>query len=197
MDWEGEGKVMPDFAALEKQQRLGAQQEGDLPLWAARQQKVFTNWINNKVRAIVHAAVLSPVCLSACLSPYPRTSLACCCCCCGTQSGLCLSAPHSSCCLTMQEKKTGPCNTTAVRSCTLRGEEGLRGTRTARIRYKFRLYANTGRTWYRVGENIGAIWTAPTVQTRVHYPGDCDVKYRVRSSHTHLRANAFSMLTIF
>eukprot|EP00903_Cladosiphon_okamuranus_P014515 g13464.t1 len=49
MDWEGEGKVMPDFDALENQQRLGAQQEGDLPLWAARQQKVFTNWINNKV----------------------------------------------------------------------------------------------------------------------------------------------------
>eukprot|EP00752_Nemacystus_decipiens_P011823 g10491.t1 len=49
MDWEGEGKVMPDFAKLENQQRLGAQQEGDLPLWAARQQKVFTNWINNKV----------------------------------------------------------------------------------------------------------------------------------------------------
>lgn len=49
MDWEGEGKVMPDFDKLENQQRLGAQQEGDLPLWAARQQKVFTNWINNKV----------------------------------------------------------------------------------------------------------------------------------------------------
>lgn len=50
VDWEAEGKVMPDFAKLENQQRQGAQREGDLPLWAARQQKVFTNWINNKAR---------------------------------------------------------------------------------------------------------------------------------------------------
>lgn len=50
VDWEAEGKVMPDFAKLENQQRQGAQQEGDLPNWAARQQKVFTNWINNKAR---------------------------------------------------------------------------------------------------------------------------------------------------
>lgn len=50
VDWEAEGKVMPDFAKLENQQRQGAQREGDLPQWAARQQKVFTNWINNKAR---------------------------------------------------------------------------------------------------------------------------------------------------
>lgn len=50
MDWEGEGKVMPDFAKLEGKKRAGSQQAGDLPQWAARQQKVFTNWINNKVR---------------------------------------------------------------------------------------------------------------------------------------------------
>ena len=49
VDWAGEGKVMPDFAKLEGKKRQGAQQEGDLPVWAARQQKVFTNWINNKV----------------------------------------------------------------------------------------------------------------------------------------------------
>ncbi|CAM9705854.1 unnamed protein product [Discosporangium mesarthrocarpum] len=44
VDWEGEGKVMPDFGKLE-----GTQRDGDLPAWAARQKKVFTNWINNKV----------------------------------------------------------------------------------------------------------------------------------------------------
>lgn len=49
MDWEGEGKVMPDFDKLEASKRAGSQQAGDLPQWAARQQKVFTNWINNKV----------------------------------------------------------------------------------------------------------------------------------------------------
>lgn len=49
VDWEAEGKVMPDFAKLEGKKGKGAQQEGDLPLWAARQHKVFTNWINNKV----------------------------------------------------------------------------------------------------------------------------------------------------
>ncbi|CAM9896428.1 unnamed protein product [Ectocarpus sp. 6 AP-2014] len=40
VDWEAEGKVMPDFDKLENQKRQGAQREGDLPLWAARQQKV-------------------------------------------------------------------------------------------------------------------------------------------------------------
>lgn len=49
VDWAAEGKVMPDFAKLEERKGQGAQQEGDLPQWAARQQKVFTNWINNKV----------------------------------------------------------------------------------------------------------------------------------------------------
>ncbi|CAM9782219.1 unnamed protein product [Scytosiphon promiscuus] len=56
VDWEGEGKVMPDFAKLENQQRQGAQQEGDLPDWAARQQKVFTNWINNKASYAVRTS---------------------------------------------------------------------------------------------------------------------------------------------
>ena len=50
VDWAAEGKVMPDFAKLENQmRRQGARHGGDLPPWAARQQKVFTNWINNKV----------------------------------------------------------------------------------------------------------------------------------------------------
>ncbi|CAN0146072.1 unnamed protein product, partial [Ectocarpus sp. 12 AP-2014] len=39
VDWAAEGKVMPDFDKLENQKRQGAQREGDLPLWAARQQK--------------------------------------------------------------------------------------------------------------------------------------------------------------
>ncbi|CAM9631715.1 unnamed protein product [Choristocarpus tenellus] len=43
VDWEGEGKVMPDFGKLER-----VQGDSDLPVWAARQKKVFTNWINNK-----------------------------------------------------------------------------------------------------------------------------------------------------
>ncbi|CAN0350361.1 unnamed protein product [Ascophyllum nodosum] len=50
VDWAAEGKVMPDFAKLENQmRRQGARHGGDLPPWAARQQKVFTNWINNKI----------------------------------------------------------------------------------------------------------------------------------------------------
>lgn len=49
VDWEGEGKVMPDFAKLEGKGGRGARHGDDLPQWAARQQKVFTNWINNKV----------------------------------------------------------------------------------------------------------------------------------------------------
>lgn len=61
VDWEAEGKVMPDFDALEKKQGQGAQQEGDLPVWAARQQKVFTNWINNKVRCARCARILCDV----------------------------------------------------------------------------------------------------------------------------------------
>lgn len=49
VDQTANGKVMPDFASLEKKPRKGAQKAGDLPQWAALQQKVFTNWINNKV----------------------------------------------------------------------------------------------------------------------------------------------------
>mmetsp|Transcript_9444 Transcript_9444/g.14248 ORF Transcript_9444/g.14248 Transcript_9444/m.14248 type:complete len:1276 (+) Transcript_9444:142-3969(+) len=44
VDYEGEGKTMPDFKALEK----GGNHE--LPPWAIRQKKVFTSWINNKVK---------------------------------------------------------------------------------------------------------------------------------------------------
>ncbi|KAG5181257.1 hypothetical protein JKP88DRAFT_346660 [Tribonema minus] len=43
VDYEGEGKQMPDFNALDKLKN------SELPPWAVRQQKVFTNWINNKV----------------------------------------------------------------------------------------------------------------------------------------------------
>ncbi|CAM9537578.1 unnamed protein product [Chrysoparadoxa australica] len=43
VDWEGEGKAIPDFKKLE------GNQDTNLPQWAQRQKKVFTNWINNKV----------------------------------------------------------------------------------------------------------------------------------------------------
>jgi homoserine trans-succinylase len=43
VDYEAEGKVMPDFNALDKSKQK------ELPVWAVRQQKVFTNWVNNKV----------------------------------------------------------------------------------------------------------------------------------------------------
>lgn len=62
VDWEAEGKVMPDFAKLEGQKGMGPQQEGDLPLWAARQQKVFTNWINNKVIGAISTQIYTYSC---------------------------------------------------------------------------------------------------------------------------------------
>ncbi|CAM9262593.1 unnamed protein product [Phaeothamnion confervicola] len=43
VDWAGEGKVMPDFRKIE------AGQHAELPIWAMRQKKVFTNWLNNKL----------------------------------------------------------------------------------------------------------------------------------------------------
>jgi hypothetical protein len=49
VDWEGEGKQMPDFRKIEVGQNV------ELPAWAARQQRVFTNWINNKVTCIPFA----------------------------------------------------------------------------------------------------------------------------------------------
>lgn len=58
VDKTANGKVMPDFASLEKKPRKGAQKAGDLPQWAALQQKVFTNWINNKVGGLFSQAVL-------------------------------------------------------------------------------------------------------------------------------------------
>lgn len=47
MDWEGEGKIMPDFDKIERGH--GHDKVEELPDWARRQERVFTNWINNKV----------------------------------------------------------------------------------------------------------------------------------------------------
>jgi hypothetical protein len=46
VDYAGEGKQMPDFQKLDKRNC------SELPVWAVRQQQVFTKWINNKVRGL-------------------------------------------------------------------------------------------------------------------------------------------------
>ena len=50
VDYAGEGRVMPDFESLDKRGAGKMPSAAELPVWAQRQQKVFTNWVNNKVQ---------------------------------------------------------------------------------------------------------------------------------------------------